>query len=72
MSALRIWVMAARPRTLPAALAPVFVGTAAAYHALQGGVEVGVTIDAASGPINAVICLSRIGRFKPSKAWKSP
>ena len=37
--------MAARPRTLPAALAPVFVGTAAAYHALQGGVEIGVTID---------------------------
>ena len=36
MSALRIWVMASRPRTLPAALAPVFVGTAAAYHELQG------------------------------------
>lgn len=27
--------MAARPRTLPAALAPVFVGTAAAWHQLQ-------------------------------------
>jgi 1,4-dihydroxy-2-naphthoate octaprenyltransferase len=27
--------MAARPRTLPAALAPVFVGTAAAWHALE-------------------------------------
>lgn len=38
MSALRIWAMAARPRTLPAALAPVFVGTAAALHAMQGGV----------------------------------
>ncbi|HYH62219.1 MAG TPA: 1,4-dihydroxy-2-naphthoate polyprenyltransferase [Solirubrobacterales bacterium] len=32
MSPLRIWAMAARPRTLPAAIAPVFVGTAAAYY----------------------------------------
>jgi 1,4-dihydroxy-2-naphthoate octaprenyltransferase len=31
VSALRIWAMAARPRTLPAAIAPVLVGTAAAY-----------------------------------------
>jgi 1,4-dihydroxy-2-naphthoate polyprenyltransferase len=30
---LRIWLNAARPRTLPAAIAPVFVGTAAAYSA---------------------------------------
>jgi 1,4-dihydroxy-2-naphthoate octaprenyltransferase len=29
---MRIWLMAARPRTLPAALAPVFVGTAAAVQ----------------------------------------
>jgi 1,4-dihydroxy-2-naphthoate polyprenyltransferase len=29
---MRIWLMAARPRTLPAAIAPVFVGTAAAVH----------------------------------------
>ena len=28
---MRIWMMAARPRTLPAAIAPVLVGTAAAY-----------------------------------------
>ena len=29
-SAVRIWAMAARPRTLPAAVAPVLVGTALA------------------------------------------
>ena len=33
MSGLRIWLMAARPRTLPAAIAPVLVGSAAAYEA---------------------------------------
>jgi 1,4-dihydroxy-2-naphthoate octaprenyltransferase len=33
LSALRIWLMAARPRTLPAAIAPVLVGTAAATEA---------------------------------------
>jgi 1,4-dihydroxy-2-naphthoate octaprenyltransferase len=42
MSAFRIWVMASRPRTLPAALAPVFVGTAAAYNQLQQDVVAGV------------------------------
>lgn len=31
------WVQGARPRTLPAAVAPVVVGTAAAYYALVGG-----------------------------------
>lgn len=36
MSPLRIWAMAARPRTLPAALAPVLVGTAAAIEATGG------------------------------------
>ena len=29
---MRIWLMAARPRTLPAAIAPVLVGTAAAVY----------------------------------------
>jgi 1,4-dihydroxy-2-naphthoate octaprenyltransferase len=35
MSGARIWLMAARPRTLPAAIAPVLVGTAAAYEAVD-------------------------------------
>lgn len=32
---MRIWLNAARPRTLPAAIAPVFVGTAAAFAAVD-------------------------------------
>ncbi len=40
MSSIRIWLMAARPRTLPAAIAPVLVGTALAgflhvFHPLR-------------------------------------
>ncbi len=35
MSPFRIWLMAARPRTLPAAIAPVLVGTSAAYYAVE-------------------------------------
>ena len=35
MSPFRIWLMAARPRTLPAAIAPVLVGTAAALYAVD-------------------------------------
>lgn len=35
MSGLRLWLMAARPRTLPAAIAPVLVGTAAAIEASE-------------------------------------
>ena len=35
MSPFRIWLMAARPRTLPAAIAPVLVGTAAAYFVIE-------------------------------------
>jgi 1,4-dihydroxy-2-naphthoate octaprenyltransferase len=36
MNGLRTWAMAARPRTLPAGLAPVLVGSAAAWGALDG------------------------------------
>jgi 1,4-dihydroxy-2-naphthoate octaprenyltransferase len=35
VSGARIWLMAARPRTLPAAIAPVLVGSAAAYEATE-------------------------------------
>ena len=37
MRGLRLWLMAARPRTLPAAIAPVLVGTAAAWWQLENG-----------------------------------
>jgi 1,4-dihydroxy-2-naphthoate polyprenyltransferase len=36
LSGARIWLMAARPRTLPAAIAPVLVGTTAAVYATGG------------------------------------
>jgi len=45
-----IWVMAARPRTLPAAIAPVLVGTAAAVE-VSGDIRVGAFIAALVGSI---------------------
>lgn len=50
MSPLRIWLMAARPRTLPAAIAPVLVGTAAAEYA-GGDLRLGAFAAAAVGAI---------------------
>ncbi len=48
---MRIWLMAARPRTLPAAIAPVLVGTAAAVE-LEGALpRVGAFIAALVGSI---------------------
>jgi 1,4-dihydroxy-2-naphthoate polyprenyltransferase len=47
LSAFRIWLMAARPRTLPAAIAPVLVGTATAVlvsDRLRGGAFVAALI----------------------------
>ena len=59
MSALKIWLMASRPRTLPAALAPVFIGTAAAYNQLQHGF---VTGSAHSGQL--LITVEGTGAFR--------
>lgn len=48
---MRIWLMAARPRTLPAAIAPVFVGTAAAVEWAGRLPRVGAFIAALVGSI---------------------
>jgi 1,4-dihydroxy-2-naphthoate polyprenyltransferase len=49
MSAVRIWVMAARVRTLPASVAPVLVGTALGIH--EGTFRVGAFLAALLGAI---------------------
>src|SRR3954470_12544188 len=46
---MRIWLMAARPRTLPAGVAPVLVGTALAIH--EGTFRVGAFIAALLGAV---------------------
>jgi 1,4-dihydroxy-2-naphthoate polyprenyltransferase len=48
---MRIWLMAARPRTLPAAIAPVLVGTAAAIERVGELPRVGASIAALIGSI---------------------
>jgi 1,4-dihydroxy-2-naphthoate polyprenyltransferase len=51
LSALRIWLMAARPRTLPAAIAPVLVGTAAAVLAQDRLLRPGAFVAALVGSV---------------------
>ena len=51
MSGLRIWLMAARPRTLPAAIAPVLVGTAAGDRSGGRQLRVGAFVAALVGSI---------------------
>lgn len=46
---MRAWIMAARPQTLPAAIAPVAVGTAVAHAA--GGSQAGPAIAAVAGAL---------------------
>jgi 1,4-dihydroxy-2-naphthoate polyprenyltransferase len=50
MSAARLWLMAARPRTLPAAIAPVLVGTAAAVE-VSSDLRVGAFLAALIGSV---------------------
>jgi 1,4-dihydroxy-2-naphthoate octaprenyltransferase len=50
LGGLRIWLMAARPRTLPAAVAPVLVGTAAAVE-VSDEIRVGAFIAALVGSV---------------------
>ncbi len=50
MSGLRLWIMAARPRTLPAAISPVIVGTAVAVAAVDS-LRVGAFVAALLGSI---------------------
>src|SRR4051812_4490983 len=47
---MRLWLMAARPRTLPAAISPVLVGTAAAVQHVDD-LRVGAFIAALAGSI---------------------
>src|ERR671937_2770294 len=47
---MRLWLMAARPRTLPAAIAPVLVGTAAAVEDVDH-IRVGAFVAALIGSI---------------------
>jgi 1,4-dihydroxy-2-naphthoate octaprenyltransferase len=50
MRPLRIWVAASRPQTLPAAIAPVLVGSAAAYYAVED-LRAGAFLAALAGSI---------------------
>ena len=50
MAPVRLWIMAARPRTLPAAIAPVLVGTSAAVQ-VSGDIRVGAFIAALVGSV---------------------
>ena len=50
MSPLRIWIAASRPQTLPAAIAPVLVGSAAAYY-VADELRVGAFVAALAGSI---------------------
>jgi naphthoate synthase len=73
-SATRIWLMAARPRTLPAAVAPVLVGTALAARAGRSGSSPSwrrspVRSSSRSGPTSPTTTPTRAAEPTPRTGW---
>ena len=67
MSPLRIWVMAARPRTLPAAIAPVLVGSAAVVEQVGELPRVGAFVAALIGSIFLQIGTNLVNDYSDAK-----
>lgn len=80
----RVWVQAARPRTLPAVVAPVVVGTASAEHFLPGrfalallvGLALQVGVNFANDYFDGIRGVDTVDRVGPPRAvssgWVSP
>ena len=64
---MRIWLMAARPRTLPAAIAPVFVGTAAAVEKAGELPRVGAFAAALLGSVFIQIGTNLVNDYSDAK-----
>jgi 1,4-dihydroxy-2-naphthoate octaprenyltransferase len=67
VSALRIWLMAARPRTLPAAIAPVLVGTAAAVLAVDDLPRAGAFAAALVGSVFIQVGTNLVNDYSDAK-----
>ena len=71
----RVWMMAARPRTLPAAIAPVLVGTALAKHdgdinwlAFAAALIGAIAIQVAFSTLRGVTSPAEVTRTGPSRS----
>ncbi|MDP9133760.1 MAG: 1,4-dihydroxy-2-naphthoate polyprenyltransferase [Actinomycetota bacterium] len=67
MSPLRIWIVAARPRTLPAAIAPVLVGTAAVVEDAGELPRVGAFFAALIGSIFIQVGTNLVNDYSDAK-----
>ncbi|CAN5538659.1 1,4-dihydroxy-2-naphthoate polyprenyltransferase [soil metagenome] len=67
MTPLRIWAMAARPRTLPAAIAPVIAGTAAALYVDDDAFRVGAFGAALAGSVFIQIGTNLVNDYSDAK-----